>query len=136
MATSATRCLLPNHNLDAAYSEVDLSVVMRIVPRVRWYVSVENLFNQSYNATFGFAADAAARKDGRRSTFGGRADSVEAHSSAPPHDADDRRVRVRCSRHHCVRAAILWPPPTGNVTKGCVETLRLGDRLLSREGGD
>ena len=48
--------LLPNHNLDAAYQKVDLSGSYRIVPRVRWYVSVENLFNQSYNATFGFPA--------------------------------------------------------------------------------
>jgi outer membrane receptor protein involved in Fe transport len=64
--------LLPNHNLDAAYQKVDLSGSYRIVPRVRWYVSVENLFNQSYNATFGFPALTRGARTGVTVTFGGR----------------------------------------------------------------
>ena len=64
--------LLPNHNLDAAYQKIDLSGSYRIVPRVRWYVSVENLFNQSYDATFGFPALTIGARTGVTVTFGGR----------------------------------------------------------------
>ncbi len=39
--------LLPNHNLDAAYQKIDLSGSYRILPSVRWYLSIENLLNQS-----------------------------------------------------------------------------------------
>ena len=64
--------LLPNKDLDAAYQKVDLSGSYRIVPRLRWYVSVENLFDQSYNATFGFPALPRGARTGVTVTFGGR----------------------------------------------------------------
>ena len=64
--------LLPNHNLDAAYQKIDFSASYRIVPRVRWYLSVENLLNQSYDAAFGFPALTRGARTGVTVTFGGR----------------------------------------------------------------
>jgi vitamin B12 transporter len=64
--------LLPNHNLDVAYQKIDLSASYRIVPRVRWYVSVENLLNQSYDAAFGFPALTRGARTGVTVTLGGR----------------------------------------------------------------
>jgi iron complex outermembrane receptor protein/vitamin B12 transporter len=64
--------LLPNHNLDAAYQKIDVSASYRIVPRVRWYLSVENLFNQDYAATFGFPALTRGARTGVTVTRGGR----------------------------------------------------------------
>jgi iron complex outermembrane receptor protein/vitamin B12 transporter len=48
--------LLPNHNLDAAHQKVDLSVAYRLHPRFRWYLSVENVGNESFQAAAGFPA--------------------------------------------------------------------------------
>jgi vitamin B12 transporter len=64
--------LLPNHNLVAAYQKIDLSVSYRIVPRVRWYLSIENLLNQSYAAAFGFPALPRGARTGVTVTLGGR----------------------------------------------------------------
>ncbi len=64
--------LLPNHDLDAAYQKFDFSASYRIVPRVRWYLSVENVFNQAYYATFGFPALTRGARTGVTVTLGGR----------------------------------------------------------------
>ena len=64
--------LLPNHHLDAAYQKLDLSVAYRIVPRVRWYLSIENLLNQTYDAAFGFPALPRGARTGVAVTLGGR----------------------------------------------------------------
>ena len=64
--------LLPNHNLDAAYQKVDFSASYRIVPSVRWYLSVENLLNQDYFSAFGFPALTRGARTGVAFTFGGR----------------------------------------------------------------
>ena len=48
--------LLPNHNLDAGFQKVDLSASYTLHQRVRWYVSIENLLNQDYQAAAGFPA--------------------------------------------------------------------------------
>ena len=38
--------LLPNKDLDAGYQKIDLSGSYRIHPRLRWYITVENAFDQ------------------------------------------------------------------------------------------
>jgi iron complex outermembrane receptor protein/vitamin B12 transporter len=46
--------LLPNQGLAAAYQKFDLSASYEIRRRLRPYISVENLFDQDYEAGFGF----------------------------------------------------------------------------------
>ncbi len=48
--------LLPNKDLDAAYQKVDLSGGYRFHPMLRWYISLENVLNQKYQAAAGFLA--------------------------------------------------------------------------------
>jgi vitamin B12 transporter len=48
--------LLPNKDLDPAYHKLDLSAAYRIHPRLRWYLSIENLTDESYQAAAGFPA--------------------------------------------------------------------------------
>jgi vitamin B12 transporter len=48
--------LLPNHDLDAAHQKVDVSVAYRFHPRVRWYLSIENIGNEQFQAAAGFPA--------------------------------------------------------------------------------
>ena len=50
-----------------------------------------------------------------------------------PHDEDDRRVRVRCGRHHSVRGAVHWPCGRQRHD-GVRRSVRSGDGLLSRQG--
>lgn len=64
--------LLPNHDLDPAFQKIDVSASIRIVPRVRWFLSVENLLNQRYDATFGFPALTRGARTGVAVTLGGR----------------------------------------------------------------
>jgi vitamin B12 transporter len=63
--------LLPNHNLDAAYQKVDLSGAYRLQARVRWYLSIENLLNESYQAAFGFPALPRSFRTGVTIVLGG-----------------------------------------------------------------
>jgi iron complex outermembrane receptor protein/vitamin B12 transporter len=63
--------LLPNHDLDAAYQKIDLSAAYQIHPRLRWSISVENLFDQAYEATFGFPALPRSLRTGLTLTLGG-----------------------------------------------------------------
>ena len=48
--------LLPNRDLEAAYQKVDLGGAYRVHPRLRLFVSSENLLDKSYEASFGFPA--------------------------------------------------------------------------------
>ncbi|MEO8480622.1 MAG: TonB-dependent receptor [Acidobacteriota bacterium] len=64
--------LLPNHNLDAGFQKVDLSAAYTIHPRAKWYLSVENLLNQDYQAGAGFPALPATLRTGITVTVGGR----------------------------------------------------------------
>jgi vitamin B12 transporter len=48
--------LLPNRDLDAAYQKLDLSGSYQLHPRMRWFITLENLLDQRYAATFGFPA--------------------------------------------------------------------------------
>ncbi len=48
--------LLPNKDLDATYQKFDLSAGYRFHPRLRWYLTIENLADQKYEAAAGFPA--------------------------------------------------------------------------------
>jgi iron complex outermembrane receptor protein/vitamin B12 transporter len=63
--------LLPNQGLAAAYQKFDLSGSYQAHPRVKVYVSVENLFDQDYEAAFGYPALPLSARAGFRLTFGG-----------------------------------------------------------------
>jgi vitamin B12 transporter len=64
--------LLPNHNLNFGYQKVDVSGSYRLHPRVRWYATVENLFDQHYEPAFGFPALPVNVRTGLTITVGGR----------------------------------------------------------------
>jgi iron complex outermembrane receptor protein/vitamin B12 transporter len=64
--------LLPNKDLDAAYAKVDLSASYQIHPRVKWYLSIENLANAKYEAVFGYPALPITARTGVTLTLGGR----------------------------------------------------------------
>jgi iron complex outermembrane receptor protein/vitamin B12 transporter len=48
--------LLPNKDLDAGYHKLDVSAAYRLHPRVRWYLTLENLSDEAYQAAAGFPA--------------------------------------------------------------------------------
>lgn len=56
--------LLPNHNLDPSYQKVDLSASYRVHRLLRWYLSLENLLNEKYEAASGFPALPATVRTG------------------------------------------------------------------------
>jgi iron complex outermembrane receptor protein/vitamin B12 transporter len=64
--------LLPNRNLDAAYAKLDLSGSYQVHPRVRWYLSLENVANARYEAAFGYPALPITVRTGATVTVGGR----------------------------------------------------------------
>jgi len=63
--------LLPNQNLLDGYQKVDLSGSYRVHPRLRWYVSLENLLDETYTATAGFPALSRTFRSGFSVTLGG-----------------------------------------------------------------
>ena len=48
--------LLPNRDLEAAYQKVDLGGAYRVHPRLKLFVSSENLLDRTYESSFGFPA--------------------------------------------------------------------------------
>jgi iron complex outermembrane receptor protein/vitamin B12 transporter len=64
--------LLPNRGLDAAYQKLDLTASYRVHPRVRAYVSIENLLDRKYEAVFGYPALPITARGGAQVTFGGK----------------------------------------------------------------
>ena len=64
--------LLPNHDLDAAYQKLDLSASYQLNPKLRAYLSVENLLDRMYEAAFGYPALPLMARAGVRLTLGGR----------------------------------------------------------------
>ena len=64
--------LLPNRDLDAAYAKLDLSGSYQIHPRLRWYLSLENVANAKYEAAFGYPALPITVRTGAMVTLGGR----------------------------------------------------------------
>jgi vitamin B12 transporter len=63
--------LLPNHNLEDSYQKVDLSGSYRVHRNLRWYVTLENLLNQKYEASAGFPALPATVRTGVTVVLGG-----------------------------------------------------------------
>ena len=63
--------LLPNKDLDAAYQKFDISASYRFHPRLRWYLTVENAFDQTFEAAAGFPALSRAARTGITVTLGG-----------------------------------------------------------------
>jgi vitamin B12 transporter len=63
--------LLPNANLEPAYQKVDLSASYRVHPRVGTYLSIENLLDRDYQASFGFPALPLTARVGLRVRLGG-----------------------------------------------------------------
>jgi iron complex outermembrane receptor protein/vitamin B12 transporter len=63
--------LLPNRNLEAAYQKVDLSAGYRPVKQLRGFISIENLFDKRYDATFGFPALGLTARAGVTVSLGG-----------------------------------------------------------------
>jgi len=70
-ASFGNSMLLPNHDLDASFQKVDLSGSYRVHPRLRAFVSIENLANQRYEAAFGFPALPRTVRIGLTATLGG-----------------------------------------------------------------
>lgn len=64
--------LLPNKNLDAAYQKFDFNAAYQVHPRARGYVTVENLFDETFEATAGFPALPRAIRAGVTLSIGGR----------------------------------------------------------------
>jgi iron complex outermembrane receptor protein/vitamin B12 transporter len=64
--------LLPNHDLDPAYQTIDLSAAYQLHPRLRGYVSVENMLDRTYVAAFGYPALPITARAGIRIVLGGR----------------------------------------------------------------
>lgn len=63
--------LLPNKDLDAGYHKLDVSAAYRIHPRLRWYLSIENLTDESYQAAAGFPALPRTVRSGVTISVGG-----------------------------------------------------------------
>jgi len=63
--------LLPNKNLDAGYHKLDLSAAYRIHPHLRWYLSIENLSDERYQAIAGFQALPRSVRTGVTISVGG-----------------------------------------------------------------
>ena len=49
-----TSMLLPNRDLNESYQTLNLSAAYQLHSRLRWYVTVENLLDQGYEAVIGF----------------------------------------------------------------------------------
>jgi iron complex outermembrane receptor protein/vitamin B12 transporter len=64
--------LLPNDNLNAGYQKVDLSGSYRLHPRVKWFATMENLFDQHYEPAFGFPGLPINVRTGLTVSLGGR----------------------------------------------------------------
>ena len=63
--------LLPNHNLGPGYQKFDASGAYRLHPRLRAYVSVENVGNERYEAALGYPALPRSVRTGLSVTLGG-----------------------------------------------------------------
>ena len=66
-----TTMLLPNKDLDAAYQKFDISASYRILPRLRWYLTIENAFDEKFEAAAGYPALPRAARSGITVVVGG-----------------------------------------------------------------
>ena len=63
--------LLPNRDLEAGYQKVDLGGAYRVHPRLKLFVSSENLLDKSYEASLGFPALPRTVRAGLTVSLGG-----------------------------------------------------------------
>jgi len=63
--------LLPNKDLEAGYQKVDLSAGYRPIKHLRAFISIENLFDKAYDASFGFPALGLSARAGVTVSLGG-----------------------------------------------------------------
>lgn len=63
--------LLPNQDLDPAHRKFDVAGSYRLYPRVRWYLTAQNAFNQRYRAASGFPSLPRVVRSGVTVTLGG-----------------------------------------------------------------
>lgn len=63
--------LLPNTDLAPAYQKVDLSAAYQVHPRLKGYLTIENLLNQDYMAAFGYPGLPLSARAGFRVSLGG-----------------------------------------------------------------
>jgi iron complex outermembrane receptor protein/vitamin B12 transporter len=63
--------LLPNRDLEAAFQKFDLAAAWRVHRRLKAFVSVENLFGEDYEASFGYPALPRAARAGVTVSVGG-----------------------------------------------------------------
>jgi len=61
--------LLPNEDMDPAYAKFDVSASWRLHRRVRVYTTIENAFNERFEAAAGFPALPRAGRVGVRLGF-------------------------------------------------------------------
>ena len=66
-----TSMLLPNRDLNDRHQKLDLSGSYRLHRRVTWYLSIENLLNQRYQATLGFPGLSRSVRTGMTVALGG-----------------------------------------------------------------
>jgi vitamin B12 transporter len=66
-----TSLLLPNQDLNPAYQKFDISASYKFHPRLRWYLSMENAFDEDYQASAGFPALPRAVRTGLSVRVGG-----------------------------------------------------------------
>jgi len=66
-----TSLLLPNKDLEAAYQKVDVSAGYRPFKYLRGFISIENLFDKDYDASFGFPALGLTARAGVTVSLGG-----------------------------------------------------------------
>lgn len=64
--------LLPNRDLNFGYAKVDVSGSVQLLPRLRWFATVENLLDDSYQPAFGIPALPINARTGLTLQLGGR----------------------------------------------------------------
>jgi iron complex outermembrane receptor protein/vitamin B12 transporter len=64
--------LLPNEDLNPGYQKIDLSGSYQFHPRIKWFLTIENLLNQHYEPVFGFPALPVNLRTGATVRIGGR----------------------------------------------------------------
>jgi len=63
--------LLPNAELEAGYQKVDLGGSYQVHPRLKLFVSSENLLDKDYESSFGFPALPRTVRGGIAVSIGG-----------------------------------------------------------------
>ena len=64
--------LLPNQDMDPGYQKIDVSGSYMIHPRLKWYLTAENAFNETFEAAAGYPALRRTVRTGVTLRVGGR----------------------------------------------------------------